>query len=187
MKLKKEYKNALMIVGIAVIAVILLVPGLLPSLGALVTGTVNYCDATPFDGKCICRTGEIKKLTGIGVMAYACVPEIVIPSSYSFPMQTWEEALAFAEDEFGTIVCEGEQFYKEGYLTGPLPELYTVPSGRLVILSIDCSIATGPSSGQSAWRLQFDPFDGYVYQRICYPERVMEGMTCPPEIPFTPK
>lgn len=186
---KKDKKNLYYGIGIIALIAVLAVTGVIGSIGALVSGSVNFCDATPFDQKCICPEGQQKKLSPlIGNLSYTCEDELPTPATYSFPMQTWDEARAFAKEQFnGSIVCGGDYFYKEGYQTGPLPDLYTVPSDKEVLLRLDCSIATGTMSGQSVWLIDFDPFDGHVYQRFCNENMVQEGMTCPADIPFTPK
>ena len=169
--MKKNIKYLL----IAIVAVVILVPGLLASIGALVGGTVNFCDATPFDAKCICHSGEQKVF--VGFSNWACEPIVEPPDFYDFPLETWEESRAFALDQLNDITCESP-FALSSPQEGP------INATGLDFISLECRSAISPMSGVMVWEILVDPVDGYIWKLWCN-ENLVDG--CPADKPFTPK
>lgn len=171
--MKKDTRNWFIGIAVIVVIAIILFPGLISSIGAMVTGTINFCDATPFDAKCICHEGEQKALAGIVPFSYACETIVEPPASYSFPLETWEEARAFAEAEMNGVVCESP-FALYSPQEGPIDI-------SLDFVSIECRDVVGT---RVVWELLVSPQDGYVWRLSC-DETLVDG--CPLDKPFTPK
>lgn len=162
--------------------------GLFPSLASIMSNEVSYCTDTPFDSKCVCQIGMQKIEAGFG--RWDCVPKIDLPTSYQFPLTTWEEVYAYTDEQMGGLTCQGEYFYRQPYQTGPLPvcegpmcdkEIYIIECAKIVGLDEQGN----PVAGQSAWNLYFDHKDGFIHKRFCKQELVQQQ--CPVNIPFRTK
>lgn len=99
MKIKNAHKNALIVAAVAIVAIVLLVPGLLPSLGTLFTTTVSSCEDTPYDTDCFCELGVERKIRvpWLGIPKWSCEnleALLIDPESATFE----SDAIAFAEE-----------------------------------------------------------------------------------------
>ena len=171
---KEQAKKIGIITIILVVVVLFLAPGLFESLGAYFTGEITNCVDTPYLPACICSAGYQK--VAVGWNHWECKNEIVFPSSYDFPLQTWGEAYAFAEDQMGDVECTGEFFYRQEYsLNEPLPT-------NVDMIVIECAKQFDFGTGQTAWNVYFDQEDGFVYQLFC--NNSFANFECPANIPF---
>ena len=101
-KKQKKQQNYMKIAGVSVIAlvaVVLLVPGLLDSIGSYFTGQVSSCEDTPYNPACTCETGVERKISvpWIGVPRWSCenIEELLIdPESPTFET----DALSFVQE-----------------------------------------------------------------------------------------
>ena len=184
---------ALVAIMVTVVVTVIAIPGLISSIGAMVTNTTSYCNDTPYDAKCICPANSQKIWAGV---TFDCVATPLPAEEYTFPLKTWGDAYAFAEDQIGTISCSGDLFY-EAVLSGNLPidaqENTGLPivdsTGKILgyALNIEClkiltvDSAGRPQSGTTAWRIQFDPNDAFIYLLQCNPTYIAN---CPPSISF---
>ncbi len=98
-KIKPLHRNIIAGVGILVLAIVLLVPGILPTIGAMFTTQVSSCEDTPYDPDCVCELGVERKISvpWLGIPRSDCevLADLLIdPESPNFEA----EAIAFAEE-----------------------------------------------------------------------------------------
>ncbi len=154
----------------------------------LVLGAPQSCNIDNNDYRCVCGIGQVKT----GFFPWACEDLPDVPAEVTFPIETYEEAFAYAESLMGGFDCSGD-FRFEGSLTGAIPKqcnqfgnvgvsaLNSYKGHRvgLECKSIDQVSESGsPVLGHIIWDVEFDPNDGWVYRLMCNPERTT---FCPEE------
>jgi len=178
---KKSKRNlSLVILGI-IVAVIIFGYFTVPYILAM----PETCTETPYSYKCVCDIGQVKT----GMFPWKCEDLPSIPNEVTFPIETWEEARAYAEGLLEGFPCTGEYFY-EGGLTGEIFKQCDKYGATMIgfgniykgnIVSIECgNIETvdeegKPVSGYKVFDVEFDPNDGHVYRVSCNENRI----SCP--------
>ena len=140
----------------------------------------KLCTDAQYNYKCVCGANQMKVKDGL--FSWKCSDMPDIPSDVTYPIESWEEAISFAESQMGGFVCNGEYYY-DNDLSGGLPltcEKYgaTMIAGANTYkghsVTLECLKITDTengitSSGIVGWRLSFDPNDGYIYELSCSP------------------
>lgn len=155
----------------------------------LIFGSPAYCGGGSYDYKCVCGYGEVKT----GYFPWDCTSLPDIPSEITFPIETWEEAIGYANNLMGGFMCTGNYQF-DSPINGEIQQQCSRYGGVLTsssndylgnIVSIECrSLDTvneygQPIAGQMVYDIRFDPNDGFVYKLHCE-----EGLINCPEVTF---
>lgn len=158
------------IIGVIVLTGIFIVP-------QVIAPTPKLCDEENYDYRCICADNQVKR----GFFPWYCEDLPKLPTEVTFPIETWEEATAYAKDLMGGFSCTGEFFY-EGILTGEIYKqcgkygsvITRSPSQYMGhIISLECKSIEevypdgSPKSGHIVWDVEFDPNDGHIVTLKC--------------------
>lgn len=159
---KKTQKTFFYIGGsiiLVVVVALILFPGLFESIGALITGTVNYCYDAPFALNCICPEGTNKQQTSIPFKSFCESNELMFdPQSPTFE----SDALTYAKN----------------YLRANFPNCDSIDCPEPAALLLDADITLTPEhravyfecrnpSGQDYWEILFSIETGNVEKVAC--------------------
>ena|SRR3990167_6872554 len=197
MKDKRKKQIYLTLISIAVIIGVsfFLFPGLFSNI-SLGFAEPQQCTDSPFFKDCTCSESFQK----VGSFPAKCVKLTQIPEQVNLPIDTWEEARKFAEQQISPNVKCADGFFWTYDLTGNIQKNQFGTYGSPVydrldnlvgyILTMECqnvqeTYENGqPKSGTFAWTIYFDPIDGFVYQKACNPNVISE---CTEQISFRMK
>lgn len=163
-------------IKIIVLIILVLVGGIfiVPNILAI---TKESCGDGSYNFKCVCGIGQVKT----GFFPWKCENLPETPAEVTFPIETWEEARAYAESLLGGFECTGG-FQYDNILAGTIEKqcnkvgsvITTTPNkylGNMVMLecrSLETTDEQGiPISGQIVFSARFDPNDGFVYEVVC--------------------
>lgn len=136
-----------------------------------ILGEPTSCLNKPYDWKCTCPRGTEKGSASPTVFqGFSCVLEISA-SDWAFPIETWEEAIAFAKSK-GLDNCDPPAFYFND-ISGPIALSNT---GRAFV---ECREQGIGGRSVSLFEMIFDPNDGGIFWLSCNRER---SNHCPPDI-----
>lgn len=172
---EKRINKLILVVIICIIAIssFLILATLFP--------TQEFCGEQSFNYECICEEGQVKQ----GMFPWRCEDLPEIPSEVTLPIETWEEARAYAVELLGGFECTGNYQY-DSFLSGEIykqcdkygsvmttneNEGYKTYKGNIVIMecrSLERVDSEGkPTGGHIVFSVRFDPNDGHVYEISC--------------------
>ena len=150
-------------------------------------GQPQSCTETPGDPLCVCPLDKTKKwIPGDSGTpgSMTCVDPPVYNNPITAPLETWEEAIAYTEQQVGTNAhCTGDLIYRNP-LTGATYD--TIGNTFLVV---ECSTYQGSdgvvTGGQIIYRMYFKKETGCIVSRACQDTYAPDyGISCAPDIGF---
>lgn len=161
---KKDRKKILVSIPIIIIVAFLttlfLFPGLLESIGALITGQVNYCDDAPYNTNCYCLDSENKiQILGTFPDKFACENKELMfnPENPTFDEDTLVYAKNYLYENFP--LCDSVECEEPAILY--LSDTIYLPDHRSMYF--ECRTPWG----KDYWEILFDLEAGNVEKVFC--------------------